>query len=84
MFLYALLTRLVHSCTAAKKCSPLDTFFGNLEPNRVPEISLSYLQNMYQLITLQGNINFRLVSFWSTATQSLFSQLFFNLFRVSF
>ena len=32
-------------CTT-KKCTPCDTFFRNHEPNRVPEMSLSCLQDM--------------------------------------
>ena len=45
-FLYALLSLLEHACITAKKRAPLDTFFRNYEPNYVPEVSLSYLQNM--------------------------------------
>ena len=42
-----LLRLLVHVCTTKmEKPSPCHTFFRNHEPNRVPETSLSYLQNM--------------------------------------
>ena len=49
-----------------------DTFFRNHEPNRVRELSLSYMQNMpiyYPgFIYHQGNINFQFVFFKSIAT----------------
>ena len=46
-FLLALLRLSVHAySTVVKKCEPCGTFFRNHERNRVPEISLSYSQNM--------------------------------------
>ena len=37
---------LVHMRTTAKELTPCDAFFRNHEPNRVPEMTLSYLQNI--------------------------------------
>ena len=45
IFLYAVLRLLVHACTMLARASR-NTFFGNHEPNRGPETSLSYSQNM--------------------------------------
>ena len=47
IFLYAVLRLLVYACTrVVKKRASRDTFFRNHEPNRGPEMSLSYSQNM--------------------------------------
>ena len=44
-----------------RKRSPYDTFFRTYDPNCVPEISLTCLQNMH--ISYQGNVNFQFVPF---------------------
>ena len=46
-----------------KKRAPHDSFLRNHEPNCVPEMSLSYLQNMPIYFPSEGNINFQFVPF---------------------
>ena len=51
---------LVHVCnTKVKKRALRDTFFRNHEPNRVPETSLSSLQNMFWFPSAKYKLSIR-------------------------